>query len=68
MGVHLKNGTATREMQSRIVIERDVCAVCGIEPRIVPGFVCGISGCPRKTKKIRKPLRAWLAKKRFREG
>ena len=64
VGVHLKNGTATREMQSRIVLERDVCAECGIEPRLIDGFVCGIDGCLRKTKKIKKPLTDWLARKK----
>jgi RNA recognition motif-containing protein len=45
----------TREEGTRIV-ERDVCAVCGIEPRLIDGFVCGLGGCPRKNEKDQKTI------------
>jgi hypothetical protein len=64
MGRCVANGDATREEQSRLMLTRHICPRCEIEPRLIDGFVCGISGCPRKTKKIKKPLTDWLSKNR----
>ena len=42
------------------ILERKVCQHCGIEPRIISGFECKISDCPKRTIKIRKTRRAWI--------
>jgi len=43
----------------RVMVEREICPRCEIDPSRAPELICGIADCPQRTVKITKSWREW---------